>query len=231
MEAIFSALTRAVGSSAPVALLAALAWGILSVILSPCHLSSIPLIVGFISEQNDLTPRRAFRIALLFSLGILATIAALGALSATMGHMLGRVGPWGTYLVAAIFLLVGLHLLDILPIPFQGSGVTGTKSRGLLAALVLGLIFGVALGPCTFAYMAPILAVCFRAGATHPLLAILLLAAYGIGHCAVIVAAGTFSELVERYLKWNETSHGTLVVRRICGALVLAGGVYMVYIA
>jgi len=34
----------------------------------------------------------------------------------------------------------------------------------------------------------------------------LLLLAYGVGHCAVIVAAGTSAELVQTLLNWNEQS-------------------------
>ncbi len=105
------------------------------------------------------------------------------------------------------------------------------KSRGLLAALILGLIFGVALGPCSFAYMAPILAVSFKAASTNLLYGILLLGVYGIGHSAVIVAAGTSTEAVQRYLNWNEKSHGTVILKRVCGALVLLGGVYLIYTA
>lgn len=41
----------------------ALLWGILSVVLSPCHLSSIPLIVGFIDQQGRMSTRRAFFIS------------------------------------------------------------------------------------------------------------------------------------------------------------------------
>ncbi len=102
---------------------------------------------------------------------------------------------------------------------------------GLLAALILGLVFGIALGPCTFAYMAPMLAVTFKLAATDFLYGALLLLAYGIGHCAVIVAAGTSTELVQRFLNWNEQSQGVAVVKGICGILVLLGGVWLIYTA
>jgi len=231
LEQLWTTLTRAVESSALVALSASFIWGILSVVLSPCHLSSIPLIVGFISEQGKLTTRRAFGISALFGLGILITIALIGVATAAMGRIMGDVGRYGNYAVAAIFFVVGLHLLDIIPMPFSGPGGVGMKRRGLLASFVLGLIFGIALGPCTFAYMAPMLAVSFKTAATNPVYAIALLAAYGVGHCSVIVAAGTSTEVVERYLRWNEQSGGAVIVKKVCGALVLLGGVYLIYSA
>lgn len=231
MEQLWISLTRAVEGSAFVALSASFVWGVLSVVLSPCHLSSIPLIVGFISEQGKLTIRRAFGISALFGLGILITIALIGVATAAMGRIMGDVGRYGNYAVAAIFFVVGLHLLDIIPMPFSGPGGVGMKRRGLLASFVLGLIFGIALGPCTFAYMAPMLAVSFKAATTNLVYAIVLLAMYGVGHCSVIVVAGTSTEVVERYLRWNEKSNGAAIVKKVCGALVLLGGVYLIYSA
>lgn len=231
MESLFTTLTHAVEGSALVALSAAFLWGVLSILLSPCHLASIPLIVGFISGQGIQTTRRASATAGLFSLGILVTIGLLGAVTAALGRMMGDVGAWGNYAVAVIFFLVGLHLLDVIPMPFSGPARVGLKSRGLLAAFVLGLVFGIALGPCTFAYMAPVLAVSVKAAASAPVFAALLIGTYGLGHCGVIVAAGTFSEVVQRYLKWNEASRGAVILKRICGVLVLLGGVYLIYAA
>jgi len=231
MEAIFTALSSAVEGSLFIALSASLAWGILSVILSPCHLASIPLIVGIMSEQKDLTVGRAFRTALLFSLGVLASIALIGAITAAFGRMLGNVGGWVNYVVAAVFFAMGLHLLDVLPFPAAGLAGMPTARRGYLAALVIGFVYGVALGPCTFAYMAPVLAVAFKTGATAPLFAAGLFTAFGIGHCAVITAAGTSVTGVQRYLRWSEDSRAMLIGRRVCGVLVLAGGLYFLYTA
>jgi hypothetical protein len=153
LEQLFTTLTRAIEGGPAVALSAAFVWGILSIVLSPCHLASIPLIVGFIDEQGQISTKRAFQIALLFSLGILATIGLIGAITAAAGRMMGDVGAYDNYFVAAIFFLVGLHLMGVIPMPFTGPGQVKMKKRGRIAAFILGLVFGVALGPCTFAYM------------------------------------------------------------------------------
>ena len=231
MEALFIQLTHAVEGTPLIAFGAALLWGILSILLSPCHLASIPLIVGFIDEQGAITTRRAFTISLLFAFGILITIGVIGAITAAAGRMMGDVGPYVNYGVAVIFFLVGLHLLGVIPMPWSGPGRVGMKRKGFLAAFLLGLIFGVALGPCTFAYMAPMLAVTFKVAATNLPYGILLLAVYGLGHCSVIVLAGTSTELVEHYLKWNEASKGALILKKTCGILVLLGGLWLIYTA
>ncbi|MEE9371135.1 MAG: cytochrome c biogenesis protein CcdA [Sedimentisphaerales bacterium] len=231
MQELFTTLTRAVESTPLIAVGAAFMWGILSILLSPCHLASIPLIVGFIDEQGRISTRRAFLISTLFAVGILITIGAIGGITAAAGRMMGDVGRFGNYFVALIFFVVGLHLLGVIPMPWSGPGQVGMKRKGMLAAFILGLVFGIALGPCTFAYMAPMLGVTFKLASTNLLYGVLLLLVYGIGHCSVIIFAGTFTEVVQRYMNWNEKSKGSIILKKICGILVLLGGIYLIYTA
>ncbi len=231
MQELFTTLTRAVEGTPLIAITAAFIWGVLSIVLSPCHLASIPLIIGFIDEQGRISTKRAFYISTLFAVGILITIAGIGVITAAAGRMMGDVGKYGNYFVALIFFIVGLHLLGVIPMPWSGPGQVGMKRKGMLAAFILGLVFGIALGPCTFAYMAPMLGVTFKLASTNLLYGVLLLLVYGIGHCSVIVFAGTFTEVVQRYMNWNEKSRGTVILKKICGVLVLLGGVYLIYTA
>ena len=228
---LFTGLTHAVEGAPAIAMAAAAVWGILSIVLSPCHLASIPLIVGFIGQQGRMSARRAFVIALLFALGILVTIAAIGAVTAAVGRMMGDIGRWGNYAVAAIFFAVGLHLMEVLTLPFPNAAQPGVRGKGLFAAFLLGLVFGVALGPCTFAYTAPMLGVTFHLAASNPAYGVLLLALYGVGHCGVIVLAGTFTGAVQNYLDWNEKTRGAVILKKVCGALVLLGGFWLLYSA
>jgi cytochrome c-type biogenesis protein len=229
MQELFTQLARAVEGTWIIALAASFIWGVLSIILSPCHLASIPLIVGFIDEQGNISTKRAFWISTFFAVGILITIGIIGVITAAAGRMMGDVGRYSNYFVALIFFVVGLHLLDIIPMPFSRPGQVGMKRKGMIAAFILGLVFGVALGPCTFAYMAPMLAVTFKLASTNLLYGVLLLFVYGMGHCLVIVFAGTFTEVVQRYMNWNEKSKGAVILKKICGVLVILGGLWLIY--
>ncbi len=231
IQQIFTTLTHAVQGTTAIALAAAFTWGVLSILLSPCHLASIPLIVGFIDKQGRMSTKRAFSISILFAVGILITIAAVGAVTAAAGRMMGSVGPYGNYFVAAIFFMVGLHLLGVIPALWSGPGQVGMKRRGMLAAFILGLVFGIALGPCTFAYMAPMLGVTFKLANTNLFLGVFLLVAYGVGHCSVIVLAGTSAELVQHYMNWNEKSKATIIIKGICGVAIILCGLYLIFIA
>jgi cytochrome c-type biogenesis protein len=231
IQELFQSLTKAVEGTPVIALSAAFVWGVLSIVLSPCHLASIPLVIGFIDRQGHVTTRRALLLSTVFATGILVTIAAVGIVTAAAGRLMGDVGRWGNYFVAALFVAVGLHLLDVIPMPFASRGPTSTRRQGLLAALILGLAFGIALGPCTFAFMAPVLGVTFKVGTTSLISGAALLAVYGLGHCSVIVAAGTSTPSVQRYLTWAGSTQATAVFRWACGCLVLLGGVYFIYTA
>ena len=230
MGDLFTTLSHAVEGDPAIALSAAFAWGMASLLLSPCHLSSIPLVVGFVNGQERASARRGVAIAALFSLGLFTTIAVVGGVTAAAGRMLGDLGPWPNYLVALVFFAVGLSLLDVIPIGWGTPALARFQGRGPAAALVLGLVFGIALGPCTFAYMAPMLGVVFKVAAARPAYAFGLLGAYGLGHCAIIVLAGTFAELAQHYLNWNERSRGAVILRKVCGVLVLAAGGYLVFV-
>ena len=229
LEALFTWVTELLYGHPLVGLFGAFVWGILSILLSPCHLASIPLIVGFVSQQEKLTTRKAFRISLAFALGILVTIGLIGVITSLLGRMLGDIGRWSNFLVAGIFVLVGLYLLGIIKLELPGAANAKTRGRGAWAGFVLGLLFGLALGPCTFAYMAPILAIVLAKSSTSLVYGVPLLLAYGIGHCAVIVFAGTFTRVIENYLRWNESSKALNVVKKICGILLIVAAVYMIW--
>ena len=232
MGEILTAFGNAFAASAGLALPAAFLWGVLSVVLSPCHLSSIPLVVAYMNGGAEFpTGRRALVISSSFAVGILGSIAVIGVLTAAAGRMVGDVGRWGTYALAAVFFAVGLNLIGVLPLPTWSAPAAGTKRRGPWGAFVLGLVFGAALGPCTFAFMAPLLGLAFRSGAEQAAYGALLVAVYGLGHGAAIVAAGVSAQNVQRWLAWKNGERAAKLVLGAAGIAVIAGGVYFLYTA
>jgi len=219
-------LSDALAQSLPVALLGAFLWGVISILLSPCHLASIPLLIGFLADQGKSGNRGVVLLSLLFSAGILASIILIGAITALAGRLLGDLGRIGNAAVALVFLLFGLFLMDLLPLRWSLPGMP-TRFRGALGALVFGSLFGVGLGPCTFAFMAPVLGVVFAKAGSNPGGGLVLLGAFALGHCGVIVAAGTLTQFIEKYLGWTENHKALKWLRRLCGLLVFVAGVYL----
>ncbi|MCU7497154.1 MAG: cytochrome C biogenesis protein [Ignavibacteria bacterium] len=229
LNEIFTQLNSALYGNIYLAVLASFIWGILSILLSPCHLSSIPLVIGYITSQGSISIRRTFSISLTFAFGILLTITMIGMITLSLGRLMGDIGTLGNYLVAIVFFVIGLYLLDLIKLPWNGISLSSTRFKGLRAAFVLGLLFGIGLGPCTFAFMAPVLGVVFQAATTSIVIPVSLLAAFALGHCFVIAGAGTLSQVVQKYLNWTGSSNVMLYTKRICGILVILGGVYIVY--
>jgi cytochrome c-type biogenesis protein len=229
VDFLFNFLSEALYSGFGFALLASFGWGVMSILLSPCHLSSIPLIVGYINSRGNISLKKTFYIALVFSIGILITIAVIGLITASMGRLMGDIGKAGSGIVAVVFFIVGLYLLEIITLPWEKIALKGTSKKGLASAFVLGLMFGIGLGPCTFAFMAPVLGIVFETAQNDFYSAAALLFAFGIGHCAIIAAAGTATQKVQQYLNWSDNFKVITRIKKVCGVLVILGGVYLIY--
>ncbi len=210
------------------ALGAAFGWGVLSVVLSPCHLTSIPLVVAYVNGSGEPPPfRRAFGLSTLFALGTLVSIATIGVLTALAGRVAGDVGAIGNFLVAALFIVMGLNLLGVVALPAGLSGPSASSRRGPGGALALGLVFGVALGPCTFAFAAPLLGLAFHEGARA--LGVWLVLVYALGHAGIIALAGGSTKLVERLLAWNGHERGARWLKLGSGGALILGGLYFLW--
>ncbi|PKN72416.1 MAG: cytochrome C biogenesis protein [Candidatus Cloacimonetes bacterium HGW-Cloacimonetes-3] len=230
MEGIFNSLYTALYGNLAIAALASFLWGIASVLLSPCHLSSIPLVVAMLMGKRTLSIKQTFRLSLLFSVGVLLSIALIGVITALLGRMLGDLGSHANLIFGIALCLGGILLLDIIPIG-SISFISKLKPDGTkpLVVFIVGLLFGLALGPCAFAFMAPVLTLAFSLGATNMPMAIIIMLVYGVGHCMVIVFAGTSLGMVQKVLNWNEGSRGLIILKRLCAVLVIAAGVYLIF--
>lgn len=203
------------------------AWGMVSVLFSPCHLASIPLIVAYVGGQETaIHPRKAIWFAGAFSLGLFITIAAVGIVCAMLGRMLGDVGLWWQVLVGAVLLWVALGMLGVQACSMSGSLLYRLKLRGIHGAFGLGLAYGILSGSCTFGFIAPILAIVtvqqkIVAGSVMMIL-------FALGHCLPIAAAGSSTAVVRR-LTESRTWQGTgLWFRRGAGVVIALLGLYFI---
>lgn len=233
MSGVLDALAGALAASPGLALAGALGWGVASVLLSPCHLAGVPLVVGYVSGTEARTSAwRSTVVSLVFALGVLLTIAALGVATTAAGRAAGDLGPWAAYAGAGVLVLLGLYLLDVVQLPDLPSWGGGRgRGGGAGAAFLLGLAFGTALGPCTFAFLAPVLGASLAMAAERPALALGLVATFGLGHAGVLVAAGGSVGLADGLVSWSARSRLSGALRKGSGVLVVLGGLWLVYTA
>ena len=202
-------------------------WGLVSVLFSPCHLASIPLIVAYVGGQPAaVTPRRAAGFALSFSAGLFITITLIGAACALLGRMLGDVGIWWQAVVGTVLVWVALGMLGVSACTVSGSLLYRLNLRGIGGAFGLGLAYGVLSGSCTFGFIAPILAVITVQRQIAAGLTLILL--FALGHCLPIVVAGSSTALVRTITEnrgWQGASHW---FRKGAGIVIALLGVYFI---
>ena len=213
------------GSGVGLAAVGCFLWGVVSVLFSPCHLASIPLIVGYVAGQDRLVEgRQAALYASLFTTGLFLTIAAIGVICALLGRMLGDVGPYWTIVVGLILLWVAMDMLGVAKCSMGGSLMGRFKLRGMGGALVLGLAYGILSGSCTFGFIAPILAVITVQ--EKIMTGVLLIILFGLGHCIPIVIAGSSTAMVRRLMANASWQRGGTAFRRLAGVLIGLMGLY-----
>jgi cytochrome c-type biogenesis protein len=192
---------------------------------NPCSLAMIPLMVSFVAGSRETSTLRAFGLSLTFVLGLSVTFVAMGMVAALAGRIYGDVSSVWNWIVAVVCVVMGLHLMGVLPVPIPQLVNVQPKMRGPVGAFVLGLVFGFVSAPCA----APILVVVltYLAG-THASVAYggLLLAAYALGHSALILVAGTSMGLARRILESKRMTRATDLLRRAAGLAIIVIGVY-----
>ena len=227
MDSFFLTVNQWISGGTAFAAIGCFLWGMISVLFSPCHLASIPLIVGYVGGQEKMVhPRQAGLYSVLFTLGLFLTIALIGIICALLGRMLGDVGSYWQILVGIILIWVALGMLGVEKCSLSGSLLYKLNIKGMFGAFVLGLAYGVLSGSCTFGFIAPILAIItIQEKVVTGILYIIL---FATGHCLPIVIAGSSIAAVKKVLE-NSTWNGAgRWIRKITGLTIAILGIYFV---
>jgi len=194
---------------------------------NPCVLAMIPLMMSYVAGRREegASPLRALGFSFVFVLGLSVTFTVLGLLASLAGTAYEGVSPVWSWIVAAVCLLMGLHLMGVVHVPIPAPSVLPRRMRGLLGAFVLGLLFGIVSAPCA----APILVVLlvYLSGSdASPAYGALLLLTYGLGHSVLILIAGTSVGFVRKLLASGGVSRTFDILRRLAGVAIVLVGVW-----
>ena len=230
---MISSIFNAMYSSGALKYLGAFLWGVASVLLSPCGISEVPLVVGYVANSDSPSHWQAFKISCAFCLGIVMNLLLIGFITSSKGLLLGGYERFLTLITAVVFVIMGLHMLGVIRVKFfaLGSGGKGTESQSLKGAVVLGIVSGLAVGPCSIAYVSPVLSLAMSQAAEGVFGAVMLVVCYALGHSTVLVCAGTFSQIFSEFLDSDKdtlTYWAVKVVNVICGIALIFGGIYLV---
>jgi cytochrome c-type biogenesis protein len=227
LDSLFLTVNQWMTGGIAVAAAGCFLWGMISVLFSPCHMASIPLIVGYVGGQNQtLKPRQGAKYAVAFTVGLFITIALVGVVCAALGRMLGEIGPYWTILVGAILIWVALDMLGVSACSMSGGLLAKFKLKGLFGAFVLGLAYGLLSGSCTFGFIAPILA--FITIQQEVAIGVFYIVLFGIGHCIPIAVAGSSTALVQRLMESRNFQQGSVWFRKAAGVAIGLFGLYFI---
>jgi len=192
--------------------------------ISPCILSMIPLLVGYIGGYSEGSRARGFKLSFSFIVGMSLTFAIMGFVAAYFGRVFGQVGTVWYYILAAVALVMGLQLLGVLTFNLPGLKKIPLQKAGVGGSLLMGLLFGLVASPCATPVLAVIIT--YAALQAEPLYGSILLFVYGLGHGIPLLVAGTFTGMAKNLPKFSKY---TQYISYFSGLVLVLAGLYLLF--
>ncbi|MER3493427.1 MAG: cytochrome C biogenesis protein [Mastigocladus sp. ERB_26_2] len=192
--------------------------------LTPCMLSMLPITIGYIGGYEAKSRLQAAAQSTWFAFGLATTLASLGIIAALVGKVYGQIGFGLPIIVSVIAILMGLNLLEALPLQMPSFGGTEWISQELpqgVRAYAIGLSFGLVASPCSTPVLASLLG--WVANTQDLILGAVLLISYTVGYVAPLILAGTFTASIKKILELRRWSGW---INPISGVLLVGFGVF-----
>jgi cytochrome c-type biogenesis protein len=224
VERIFGDIAQLIQHSPWLAIVAVFLGGVMTA-SNPCVLAMIPLMIGLVAgRQGTSSLKKTFFFSLFFVLGLAVTFTGLGLISALLGRMFGDIGRFWKYAVAAVCLVMGVHLLGVFKFNFAVPKSFGKIREGGLGAFLLGLLFGIVSTPCAVPVLAVLLA--FVASKGNVVYGGFLLFIYALGHSLLILIAGTSMGAAKRLIESRGLDKANRILQKAAGIIIILIGIY-----
>lgn len=191
---------------------------------SPCVLPLVPaylaMLTGLSLEGWSGRRRQVLAHAVLFVLGFTLVFVLWGAAATVLGRLLGRYMDWLQRLGGILLILLGLHMLRAISLPFLYREQTLRSVRsevGYVASFLTGVFFFAGWVPCVGPVLMAILALAGNSQSVYQGMALLSVYSLGLGVPFLLLAlfAGYLIPWVRRFSRagrWVEIASGTLVI-------------------
>lgn len=223
-----SQIAEIIGSNMWLAPILALIAGILTS-FTPCSLSSIPLIIGYVGGTGERNTKKAFAYSAVFSLGTAITFVTLGVIATSAGKLMGTSSKTWYIILGVLMVLMSLQTFEIINIIPSANLISKSRKKGFIGAFIAGILGGVFSSPCSTPVLIALLAIV--ADKASIIWGILLMLLYSIGHSTLVIVAGTsvgFVQKISSNPKYNKVS---TIIKIIMGIVILAIGLYMFWLA
>ena len=228
VDAWLSEIAKVISSNMWLAPILALVAGILTSV-TPCSLSSVPLIIGYVGGVGERNTKKAFLYSAVFSLGTAVTFVTMGVIATSAGMLMGTSSPVWYIILGVLMVLMSLQTFGIFNFIPSINLVGKNKKKGIVRAFLAGVLGGIFSSPCSTPVLIALLAIV--AGEGKMLWGILLMLLYSIGHSTLVMVAGTSISFVQRINESNKYKTVAAVLKYVMGAVILLIGFYMFWLA
>lgn len=227
MTAILESFSELITRSGWLAPLLALLAGVLTS-FTPCSLSSIPLVIGYVGGVGQRDTKRAFWLSVTFAAGAAVTFTALGVIASLAGKLMGTSASWWYIILGGLMILMALQTWGIFEIIPSSYLISKNTKKGFVGAFIAGILGGIFSSPCSTPVLIALLAIV--AGKGSILWGILLLLLYSIGHGILAIVAGTSIGFVQKLSSSDKYGRASAVLKIVMGTIILFIGFYMFYL-
>lgn len=194
--------------------------------ISPCSLSMLPLIIGYVGGYSKENPLKTLLQMIIFVIGSGIVFAVIGGICAFTGKLF--VGsPYFTLIVASIILIMGLKILDVidfeLPVIIKEIPQNNFNNE-ILYPLLLGAVFALIGTPCSTPILASIMG--FASISAKVSQAVIMLFLFSIGQGLILIIAGFLTSKLKTGKNVYKVSEGIL---KFSGALLVLVALYIFY--
>lgn len=221
-------IAEVIGNNMWLAPVLALIAGVLTS-FTPCSLSSVPLIIGYVGGVGEKDTKKAFKYTLIFSVGTAITFVSLGIIATSAGKLMGTSSKLWYILLGVLMVLMSLQTFGIINIIPSANLITKSKKKGFIGAFLAGILGGIFSSPCSTPVLIALLAIV--ADKSNMVWGIVLMLLYSIGHSALVILAGTSVGFVQKLNNNEKYNKASTVLKIIMGTAILIIGLYMFWLA
>lgn len=197
--------------------------------ITPCSLSSVPLIIGYVGGIGEKNTKKAFAYSVVFSLGTAVTFVTLGIIATSAGKLMGTSSPVWYMILGILMVLMALQTWEIYNFIPSINLLSKSKKRGFAGAFIAGILGGIFSSPCSTPVLIALLAIIARE--ENLLWGILLMLLYSIGHSALVIVSGTSVGFVQKISGSEKYNKAATILKTVMGTAILLIGLYMFWLA
>mgnify|MGYP001007730447 FL=1 len=220
-------LSASISANIWLAPLLALVAGIITS-FTPCALTSVPLVIGYVGGRGEQDTKKAFRLSVVFSIGMAVTFTILGTVASLLGRLMQGTGSWWYILLGALMLLMALQTWEIFNFIPSSYAINKNTKRGFMGAFFAGVLGGFFSSPCATPVLVVLLAIVAKEGSL--LWGILLLTLYSLGHSFLVLIAGASVGFVRRLSSSEKYGRVSEILRILMGLMMALIAFYMFYL-